>query len=120
MKKVSYVTCFQKLKLTEQITGSLELLPGVNISNDPIEKARFLTPECARAVGAIEMTHLGEAANLIFGEFDLEDMKGMPPEPFLVVILAWLDMLLRRRLAHQRSCHGVRCRFLAGGAPERD
>jgi Apea-like HEPN len=107
MKKVSYVTCFRKLKLTQQITGSLELLPGVNISNDPIEKARFLTPECARAVGAIEMTHLGEESNLIVGEFDLEDMKGMPPEPFLVVILAWLDMLLRN--AWLIKDHAIEC-----------
>jgi hypothetical protein len=34
-------------------------------------------------------------SNLVFGEFDVDDMKGLPPEHILLVILVWLDMLLK-------------------------
>jgi hypothetical protein len=95
VKPVSFVTCFRKLQLTEQTSGAIQLLPGVHISNDPAVKARFLTPELARAVGAIELAHLREEANIVFGEFDAEDLKDAPPEVFLVVVLAWIDLLLK-------------------------
>jgi hypothetical protein len=94
VKPVSYVTSFRKLILTEPINGSIELIPGVNISNDPDLRAHWLTFEFAVAAGAIETTHLTAESNLVFGEFDAEHMR-VPPERFLIVILAWLDMLLK-------------------------
>jgi hypothetical protein len=48
MKVISYATCFRKLKLTEPISGFEELIPGVNISNDPAVREKWLTPEFAK------------------------------------------------------------------------
>ena len=95
MKAISYVSCFRKLKLPERITGHVELIPGVNISNDRAVKDRFLTPELANAVGVIEATHLRGTSNMVFGEFDEHDMRGLPPDRFLLVILLGIDMLLK-------------------------
>lgn len=95
MKPVSYVTCFRKLKLTEPIAGHIELIPGVNITNDPAVRAHWLTPQFALAAGAIEATHLDTESHLVFGEFDTEDLRDGPPEVRLLVILAWIDMLLK-------------------------
>jgi Apea-like HEPN len=107
MKTVSYITCFRKLRLTEPISGHLELMPGVNISNDPVVMANFLTPQFAAAAGAIEMAHLIQESNLVFGEFDTEDLKESPPELFLVVILAWIDTLLKN--AWLLKDHAMEC-----------
>src|SRR5260370_20164290 len=95
MYDVHYITSFRNLKITEQITGQIELLPGVNITNDSSVKARFLTPEFAKAAGVIETEHLRAETNMVFGEFESSDMGGMPPDSFLLVILLWIDLLLR-------------------------
>jgi hypothetical protein len=95
VKPVSYITSFRKLILTEPISGFIELMPGVNITNDPEVKAKWLIPECRAAIGQIESAHLEREANFVFGEFDIEDMKGHPPDPFLIVILSWIDLLLK-------------------------
>ena len=95
MEPVTYITSFRKLILTEPISGYIELIHGVNITNDPHVKAQWLTSQCRAAIGAIEAAHLEGESNLVFGEFDAADMHGLPPEGFLLVILAWLDMLLK-------------------------
>jgi hypothetical protein len=94
MKAISYVTCFRKLKITDQISGHLELLPGVNITNDPIVRKNWLTPEFGAVAGVIEVSHLQSESNLLFGEFDTDDFKDLPPDGILLVILSWIDGLL--------------------------
>jgi hypothetical protein len=93
MAAVSYVTSFRNLKITEPITGSLELLPGVNICNDPAVAKKWLTPEFGHAVGAIEMAHLESAPNLVFGEFEGDQFQDLPPEGVLITVLAWINGL---------------------------
>jgi hypothetical protein len=95
MSKVSYVTSFRKLSISEQISGYVELIPGVNITNDVAVKARILTPQLTRAAGAIEAQFLNDAPNLVFGEFDSEFMQNLTSDKFLLVILIWIDLLLR-------------------------
>jgi len=93
MKAVSYVTCFRKLKLTEPISGYVELLPRVNITNDPVVRKKWLTPEFSTVAGLIEATHLNSESNLVFGEFDANEMKDLPPEGMLLAILSWVNGL---------------------------
>lgn len=95
MKPVRYITSFRKLILTEPILGSVELMPGIKITNDPEVKARFLTEECRAAIGQIECAHFEREPNFVFGEFEIEEMKDLPPDPFLIVILSWIDLLLK-------------------------
>ena len=38
MKPVTYITSFRKLILTEPFSGYVELIPGVNITNNPHTK----------------------------------------------------------------------------------
>jgi len=118
MKPVTYITSFRKLILTEPITGYVELIPGVNITNNSQLKAQWLTSQCHAAVGAIEATHLEGESNLVFGEFEVDDMKGLPPERFLLVVLAWLDMLLKN--AWLVKDHAMECdaAFLRAEIPE--
>jgi hypothetical protein len=94
MKAISYVTCLRKLKLMDQISGHVELLPGVNITNDPVVKRKWLTREFATVAGVIEESHLQSESNLVFGEFDADDFKDLPPDGILLVILSWIDALL--------------------------
>ena len=107
MEPVSYVTCFRKLKISEPLIGHIELIPGVNISNDPEVIARLLTPEFKRAVGVIEADHLRTEANVVFGEFELAHLRNLPPDRFLLVILIWIDMLLKN--AWLIKDHAIEC-----------
>jgi hypothetical protein len=95
LKPVTYITSFRGLTITQQIAGSLELIPGVNITNNPEIKAKWLTPECRAFIGEIEAVSLEAESNLIFGEFDIEDLRGLPPDGFLIVVLSWIDTLLK-------------------------
>jgi len=110
MKNVHYVTSFRNLNICEKMQGPFELLYGVNITNDIPVKDRFLTDEFRRAAGLIETTALASGSNLVFGEFDTSEMKGLPPEPFLLVILLWIDLLLRNAWLvkdHTMECDAI-------------
>src|SRR6266498_1021720 len=95
MKNAYYVTSFRKLTISDLITGHVELLPGVNITNDARIRRRLLTPEFAKAAGSIEMDFLQRAPTVVFGEFDADEMQGLTPEKFLLCIIIWIDGLFR-------------------------
>jgi Apea-like HEPN len=92
---VTLLTCFRKLILSDRISGHIELMPGVNITNDPDVKKHFFTSQWRAAVGLIESTHFEDESSLVFGEYEMNDMRGLEPERFLLVVLIWLDALLR-------------------------
>jgi hypothetical protein len=95
MKSACYISSFRNLTITEGIRGHFELMPGVNITNDPAVMARFLTPEFANAIGVIESDYLHHASNLVFGEFNGDSMPDMPPDRFCLARLVFIDMLLK-------------------------
>lgn len=95
MKPVSYITSFRKLVLTERISGFIELMPRVNITNDPEVKAQWLTEECREAIGQIECAHLEREPNFVFGEFEIDEMSELSPDAILIVVLSWIDLLLK-------------------------
>jgi hypothetical protein len=47
VKAVSYFTSFRKLILVEPISDRIELIPGVNITNNPAVKKEWLTPSAS-------------------------------------------------------------------------
>lgn len=95
MSDVQYVTSFRNLNLSDEITGHVELIPGVNITNDASVKSGLLTPELASVAGAIEIEHLRRAPNLVFGELDPEQFGELPPDKVWFPILMWIDGLFR-------------------------
>jgi hypothetical protein len=110
MKNVCYVTSFRNLNISEPMKEPFELLSGVNITNDISVKAQFLNDEFRRAAGLIEATTLASENNLVFGEFDTSEMQDLPPEPFLLVILLWIDILLRNAWLvkdHSMECDAI-------------
>jgi hypothetical protein len=56
MKNVYYITFFRRLAILEPILGYIELLPGVNVTNDKRVKEQLVTTEFADAAGLIEMS----------------------------------------------------------------
>src|SRR2546422_659187 len=117
---VVYVTSFRQLELSESIRGAFQLLPFVNITNDPTVKGRFLSREFSQYAGTIEFEHLRAAPNLVFGELRESDMGGLRPDRFLVMILLWIGGLFDN--AWLLKDHAMRCegaylthRTVAGG-----
>jgi hypothetical protein len=82
VKPVTYITSFRGLTLTQPISGSVELMPRVNITNDPDVKTKWLTPEYRAAIGKIEAANLERESSLVFGEFDINDLGGLPCSVF--------------------------------------
>jgi hypothetical protein len=114
---IFYITSFRALKVSEQINGHVALLPGVNITNDPSLKRRFLTPEFVTVAGTIEASHLEQADNLVFGEIDPLQLQGCP-EGFLLGILLWISDLFKNAWLlkdHAMECDAV---FLHAPVPE--
>jgi hypothetical protein len=95
MTDVYYVTSFRKLAISPSICGHFELLPGVNITNDRTVISRLLTPDLKVAAGVVEMEHLESSPNIVFGEFHVDDMRGLEPGKFLLAILIWIDTLFK-------------------------
>jgi hypothetical protein len=115
---VYYVTTFRHLKISDEIEGHIELLPGVNITNDPTVKQRFLTQEFANVAGTMEASHLEHADHLVFGEFDPAYLQGKPPEAFLIAIVMWISDLFKNAWLlkdHAMECDAV---FLRATVPE--
>jgi len=107
MRKLYYVTTFRKLNLSQQISGHLMLIPGVNITNDSEIKRKFLTPAFADAAGEIEMAYFKRASNLVFGEFDDRHVRGRPAEAVLLGVLLWIDGLFKNAWLHKD--HAMEC-----------
>jgi len=107
---VYYLTSFRHLKISDEIEGHVELIPGVNITNDLTVKRRFLTPEFTNVAGTIETRYLEQAGNLVFGEFECSDLKGRPPEAFLIAIVMWISDLFKNAWLlkdHAMECDAV-------------
>lgn len=107
MRKLYYLTTFRKLNISEQIKGHVQLIPGINITNDPEIKRQYLTPEFAAAAGGIEMAYFVDAPNLVFGEFDDRHVGERPPEAILLGVLFWIDDLFKNAWLHKD--HAIEC-----------
>jgi hypothetical protein len=107
LKSVCFITSFRRLTITEGVRGHFELMPGVNITNHPAVKARFLAPEFANAIGVIETDYLHHASNLVFGEFDQDCVPDMPSDRFCLALLVFIDTLLKN--AWLIKDHAVEC-----------
>ncbi len=119
MKPVSYITSFRKLILTEPIPGFIELMPHVNITNDPNVKAQWLSEECRAAIGQIECAHLEREANFVFGEFEINEMRELSPDATLIVVLSWIDLLLKNAWLLKDNVMQCDAAFLRVEMPDR-
>jgi len=105
-----YITSFRWLNIAAAIQGHFELIPGVRITNDPAVKAQLLTAEFAKYAGFIELSHLQNASNVVFGQFSEADMHGLTPDRFLLVILIWIEGLFESAWLvkdHAMHCEGA-------------
>jgi hypothetical protein len=112
MRKFVYLTSFRKLVISEPIRGHLELIPGVNITNDIDVKGQYLTTEFAEAAGAIEMNHFDRASNLVFGEFSDRQFGESPPEGVLRGVLLWINDLFKNAWLLKDHAMGCDAAFL--------
>ncbi len=113
-----YITSFRWLNVSEPVRGHFQLLPGVHITNDPVVKAELLTAEFATYAGLIELSHLQDARNIVFGQFSKADMHGLPPDRFLLVILMWIQGLFDTAWLvkdHSMRCEGAYLKSPSGG-----
>lgn len=114
---IHYLTTFRNLKISDEISGHIELLPGVNITNDPRVRRELLTTEFVTVAGSIEAGHLEQASNIVFGEFEPSQLRGGPPEAFLIAILLWISDLFKNAWLlkdHAMECDAVFLRAPVG------
>ena len=70
-------------------------MPGMRITTDNGVRRRLLTEDFRVAAGAIETDYLWSAPNLVFGEFEANELPGLPPDQFLLCVILWIDGLFR-------------------------
>ena len=90
-----YVTSFRHLTLAQPIPDFIELMPGMRITTDNGVRRRLLTEDFRVAAGAIETDYLWSAPNLVFGEFEANELQGLPADRFLLCVILWIDGLFR-------------------------
>lgn len=115
MSDVTFITSFRFLHIEDSIDGYVELLPGINISNDSKLFAKHLTNEFVEAAGLIEAMHLKDQSNLVFCDFSKDDIKNMGldindqefPQTFLRILLLWVKDLFKN--AWLLKDHAMQC-----------
>lgn len=95
MKKIIFITSFRNLIITEKLINPFELLPGINITNNPIIKRRILSKNILHIIGQIEYDHLMREESIVFCEFDSNDLKGLDTSKYLFLLLVWIKQLFR-------------------------
>lgn len=109
MNSCRFITTLRQLTLSEEMRGSWQFMPGLEITNDPKEIRRILLPEFRAAIGEIEYRFLCASTNLVFGEYPASDpsRKQLGPDSFLWVILTWVQGLLKN--AWLLKDHAIQC-----------
>jgi len=98
MDDALFITSFRHLEIEGRIDQYVKLMPGINITNDENVKRNLLTPGLLQGIGKIEYDYLFEAPNVVFYEYDKDDLRTLgvvKPEPFLVAVLIWIEGLFR-------------------------
>ena len=112
MAHAYYITSFRNLTLTEAIPDFIEFMPGMRITTDEKVRRRLLTEDFTLAAGAIESDYLWSAPNLVFGEFEFDEMNGLPPDRFLLCVIIWIDGLFRNGWLMRDHCMECDAAFL--------
>lgn len=98
MDEALFITSFRHLEIEGRKDQCVELMPGINITNDESVRRDLLTPELLKGIGKIEYDYLLKAPNVVFYEYDKDDLiklRVVKPEPFLTAILIWIEGLFR-------------------------
>jgi hypothetical protein len=97
MSQALFITSFRHLKISEEIDESIEIIPGINITNNESIFEKLLTPELAQGIGILELNYLLTAPNIVFGQYDNDDLKDKEdhPEALLLAIILWIEGLFR-------------------------
>ncbi|AMK79233.1 MULTISPECIES: HEPN domain-containing protein [Methylomonas] len=95
MKKILFVTSFRNLTISGQLQEPFELLPGINITNNPRIKSKILSRNLFRIIGQIEYDHLTQQESIVFCEFDEQELHELDTAQFLLVLLLWIKNLFR-------------------------
>lgn len=97
MSQALFLTSFRHLKINEEIDEYIEIIPGINITNNRNLFEKLLTPELVQGIGLLEFNYLLSAPNIVFGEYDDDDLKDKEdhPEALLMAIILWIEGLFR-------------------------
>jgi hypothetical protein len=97
MSKALFITSFRHLNINEKMNEYVEIIPGINITNNKDISKKLLTLEFAQGIGLVEFNYLLGAPNIVFGEYDDDDLKGKEdhPEALLLAIIMWIEGLFR-------------------------
>ncbi|MDO6501167.1 HEPN domain-containing protein [Photobacterium sanguinicancri] len=95
MKKFKFISTLRYLKISSSLNGWLELMPGIDITNDKAEIKKVITDEFKTIAGVIEYDHFLNAENILYCELNESFFgKSLDSGQALFIWLHWLQMLL--------------------------
>ena len=98
------ITSFRNLAINEELENPFSLMPGIDITNSEADKIRLINDDVISMIGIIETDHIFKSSNLVFCEFDEDDIRGGKLEPFLLAVLLWIKGLFRSAWVLQDHC----------------
>lgn len=95
MKKYKFISTLRYLSISEPIEQWVNLLPGIDVTNNKKLISSVVDSEFMEVAGVIEYEHFINADNIIYCEIDETIFKrGENSHEALYVWLVWLEMLL--------------------------
>ena len=110
-----FLTALRNLEIIDPDETSFEIMPGINLTNSELVKSFLLNDIVEQAIGLIEHNYILQSKNIAFYNYDLEDFKGNTNERFLIIILCWLEELLKNSWLVKDNCIDCDFAFLGRG-----
>ncbi len=110
-----FLTALRNLEIIDPTESSFEIMPGINFTNSGLMKEYLINDIVVQAVGIIEYNYILQSKNIAYYKYDLEDFREHDNETFLVIVLSWLEELLKNSWLVKDNCIDCDFAFLGRG-----
>lgn len=110
-----FLTALRNLEIVDPSESSFEIMPGINFTNSVLMKSYLINDIVIQAIGAIEHNHILQSGNLAFYKYDIEDFRGHDNDTYLIIVLSWLEELLKNSWLVKDNCIDCDFAFLGRG-----
>lgn len=110
-----FLTALRNLEIVDPSESSFEIMPGINFTNSVLMKSYLINDIVVQAIGVIEHNYILQSKNLAFYKYDIEDFRGLDNDTYLIIVLSWLEELLKNSWLVKDNCIDCDFAFLGRG-----
>lgn len=110
-----FLTALRNLEIVDPGESSFEIMPGINFTNSNLVKEYLINDIVVQAIGVIEYNYILQSKNIAFYKYELEDFRGHDNDTYLIIVLSWLEELLKNSWLVKDNCIDCDFAFLGRG-----